>query len=244
MAKIFITGSSDGLGLLAANKLIDQGYEVILHARNISRKQDTIEATAGASEVLVADLSVTEDIKKLAEEVNSQGSFDAIIHNAGIYTASGEQLRQVNVLAPYLLTCLINPPKRLVYLSSGMHRGGLLDFPSLKSGAITYSDTKLYINLLSAAVARYWPDVYSNAVDPGWVPTKMGGSNAPDDLDKGAETQCWLAVSEDVQAKVTGKYFHHLHTEEGRSDAQDINNQEQFLKSCEALTGVGLPNNR
>ena len=72
---------------------------------------------------------------------------------------------------------------------------------------INYSDSKLHVMMLCKAVARKWSDVYANAVDPGWVPTKMGGRGAPDDLQKGYETQVWLAVSDDEKAKVSGRYF-------------------------------------
>ena len=63
--------------------------------------------------------------------------------------------------------------------------------------------------LLAKAIARKWHGVYANAVNPGWVPTKMGGAGAPDDLQKGAETQSWLAISNDPEALVSGRYFFH-----------------------------------
>jgi len=92
-----------------------------------------------------------------------------------------------------------------------MHERGRAKLQSLKSDVIgiNYSDSKLHILMLCKAVARCWPDVYANAVNPGWVPTKMGGRGAPDDLKKGYETQVWLAVSNDEKAKQRGRYFHH-----------------------------------
>jgi NAD(P)-dependent dehydrogenase (short-subunit alcohol dehydrogenase family) len=163
----------------------------------------------GAETVLTGDLSNIEETKKLAHEVNGLGTFDALIHNAGVYQVSAQQIFAVNTLAPYILTCLIEKPKRLVYLTSGMHLQGHSKLGDLKSdpGRITYSDSKLHVVMLSMAVARKWPEVYSNAVDPGWVPTKMGGHGAPGDLQKGYETQAWLAVSNDEKAKVSGHYF-------------------------------------
>jgi NAD(P)-dependent dehydrogenase (short-subunit alcohol dehydrogenase family) len=108
----------------------------------------------------------------------------------------------VNVVATYLLTALIHPPQRLVYISSGMHRGGHPDVTRLhRSG--TYSDSKLFVTTLAIAVARLWPAVMSNAVDPGWVPTRMGGPGASDDLRLGHLTQVWLATSD---ARDTGGY--------------------------------------
>src|SRR5207344_1208219 len=116
---------------------------------------------------------------------------------------------------PYLLTKLIERPERLIYLSSSMHRGGddsLRDVDWVERRWDTnqaYSDSKLYVTALAMAVARRWPTVSSNAVDPGWVPTKMGGAGAPDDLEEGHLTQTWLAVSDDPAAKVSGGFWHH-----------------------------------
>jgi NAD(P)-dependent dehydrogenase (short-subunit alcohol dehydrogenase family) len=122
---------------------------------------------------------------------------DAVIHNAGV--GSGPHVLPVNVVAPYLLTALIDRPQRLVYLSSSMHRGGRASMTGMDwsghhtTGSDSYS--KLFVTTLAIAVARIWADVFSNAVDPGWVPTKMGGSGAPDDLRLGHLTQEWLVTS-------------------------------------------------
>ena len=154
-------------------------------------------------------------MRQVAGQANAAGRYDAVIHNAGIgyreaarvATADGlEHVFAVNVLAPYLLTGLIERPARLVYLSSGMHRGGSpdLDDPQWAgrrwNGSQAYADSKLFDVLLAFAVARRWPDVLSNALEPGWVPTRMGGPGAPDDLSLAPVTQAWLAVSSDAAA--------------------------------------------
>jgi NAD(P)-dependent dehydrogenase (short-subunit alcohol dehydrogenase family) len=94
---------------------------------------------------------------------------------------------------------------------------------------------------LAFAVARRWDGVLSNAVDPGWVPTRMGGPGAPDDLDQGAETQVWLAVSDDAAARVSGRYFHHLRARPAHPAAAEPGLQERLLAVCRELTGVALP---
>jgi len=242
MARIFITGSADGLGQMAANLLIQQGHQVVLHARNAERGRQALKKTPGAEGVLTADLSNIDETKGLAEKVNESGLFDAVIHNAGAYKTSAKQIFNVNTLAPYILTSLIRKPKRLIYLSSGMHSGGRPNLEYFKTNVdrISYSDSKLHVIMLTLAVARKWPDIYSNAVDPGWVPTKMGGKNAPDDLQKGYETQSWLAVSDDEEAKVSGRYFFHRKERQYNSLAADVTLQEKLTSLLEGITGVSF----
>ena len=243
MARIFITGSADGLGQLTAKLLVDQGHQVVLHARNAARGRDALNKLKGAEEVFVGDLSSMDETKKLAAEVNALGAFDAIIHNAGVYRVPSKLIFAVNTLAPYILTSLIQKPKRLIYLGSGMHLHGHLNLDNFTKdiSRISYSDSKLHVLMLSMAVARKWQEVYSNAVDPGWVPTKMGGHGAPDNLERGFETQAWLAVSNDEQAKVTGSYLHHKREVRYNPEATDVTLQEKFLKTCEEITGVPFP---
>jgi NAD(P)-dependent dehydrogenase (short-subunit alcohol dehydrogenase family) len=165
-----------------------------------------------------------------------------VIHNAGVYQAAAEEILTVNTLAPYILTCLIERPRRLIYLSSGMHLGGSAKLESLDTSVsrVTYSDSKLHVLMLCMAVARKWPEVYANAVDPGWVPTKMGGPGAPDDLTKGYETQVWLAVSNDEKARVSGLYFHHKKETGHNPEADDVQLQDRFLNLCREITGVSF----
>lgn len=254
MAKIFITGSADGLGQLAAKELVKLGHQVVLHARNAERGKQALEKVPGAKDVLIADLSSIEETKALASKANAVGTFDVIIHNAGVYQVSRNStgpeglpvLFAVNTLAPYILTCLMYKPNRLIYMSSGMHRQGDANLDNLPvslhapKSYISYSDTKLHDVILSMAVARKWPGVYANAVDPGWVPTKMGGAGAPDSLEKGFRTQVWLAVSNDVEACVSGQYFHHGRQAHYLAAADDPAVQEKLLAKCEEITQVGF----
>lgn len=243
MARIFITGSADGLGQLAAKSLVEKGHKVILHARDAERGKDATRATPGAEDVLTGDLTNMEETARLADQVNVLGAFDAVIHNAGVYRSAEKEIFYVNTLAPYILTCLIQKPKRLIYLTSGMHSGGHAKLESFKSdiSRITYSDSKLHDMMLCKAVARRWPGVYANAVNPGWVPTKMGGRGAPDDLQKGYETQVWLAVSNDEEARVTGQYFYHQKTRQCNPEAEDVMLQDRFLAVCAEITGISFP---
>ncbi|MEU4236028.1 SDR family NAD(P)-dependent oxidoreductase [Actinoplanes sp. NPDC026619] len=256
MARVLITGSSQGLGLLAGKLLARQGHQVVLHARNAERAADTRAALPAAADVLVGDLSSLAGMEAVAEQANASGRFDAVIHNAGVgdrerrrTTADGiNQLFAINVVAPYLLTALITPPERLVYLSSGVHHRGSVDLsdPQWKNrlwwrGHQAYADSKLFDVLLAFGVARLWPGVRSNALEPGWVPTRMGGEGAPDDMSKGYVTQAWLATSDDPAADVTGEYFFHQRAQAPAPITRDVEVQEELLDYCAGLTRTPLP---
>jgi NAD(P)-dependent dehydrogenase (short-subunit alcohol dehydrogenase family) len=256
MPRVFITGSADGLGLAAATLLLSEGHEVVGHARNASRAADLRRAAPGMADVAVGDLSRAAETRSVADQVNALGRFDAVIHNAGvgyreirkITTTDGHaHVLAINVLAPYLLTALIERPARLVYLSSGMHRGGTPSVDDLDwnrrrwNGSQAYSDSKLYDTVLAFAIARRWPDVLSNAVEPGWVATKMGGPGAPDDLSLAAVTQAWLAVSNDPAAMVSGALFYHQRPREVNPAAGSHRFQDELLIALAELTGVKMP---
>jgi NAD(P)-dependent dehydrogenase (short-subunit alcohol dehydrogenase family) len=255
MARIFITGSADGLGQLAARRLVALGHDVVLHGRNRDRAQEALRAVPGARAALEGDLASIEQTRELAAQANAAGPFHAVIHNAGVYRPGGRRIDTVdglddvfaiNALAPYLLTAPTGSPRRLIYLTSGLHQGGDPDLRALQSrqprwnGSQAYANSKLFDVVLAFAVARLWPHVLSNAVDPGWVPTKMGGASAPGDLEEGAATQVWLAVSEDPAAKVSGRYFYRKRTQPPHAAASIVAVQDAFLAACEQLTGVRL----
>ena len=243
VARVFITGSADGLGHAAAKTLLDQGHEVVVHVRSQARLSAVKELVGQGAIATIGDLSDLAQIRDLASQVNAIGPMDAVIHNAGVI--SGSQLLVVNVVAPYMLTALIQRPRRLVYLSSSMHRGG---HPSLagmdwsgRTATGSYSDSKLFVTTLAAAVARLWPDVLSNAVDPGWVPTKMGGPGAPDDLRLGHLTQEWLATSNEPEALCSNGYWYHQRRQEPHPAVSDTRFQDMLLAELSLVTDKKLP---
>jgi len=242
MARVFITGSADGLGRAAAETLLEHRHEVVVHARNRDRLTAVGDLLNRGAPVVVGDLSDLEETRGVADQLNRLGQMDAVIHNAGVYT--GPRVLPVNVVAPYLLTALVHRPQRLVYLSSGMHRGGRASLTDIdwsgRRPTGSYSDSKLFVTTLAAAVARLWPEVFSNAVDPGWVPTRMGGPGAPDDLRLGHLTQEWLATSHDREARTSGGYWHHQRRSEPAPSVHDQRFQDELLEDLARFTATDL----
>lgn len=241
---------------MAARLLADQGHAVTLHARNDARADDARRAVPAAEGTVVGDLAAIAGMRRVAKDANATGRYDAVIHNAGVGQREArrmatedrlEHVFAVNVLAPYLLTALTAAPGRLVYLSSGMHRRGNADLSDPQwvsrrwNGSQAYSDSKLFDVVLAFAVARRWPDVLSNSVEPGWVATKLGGPGAPDDLSLAPVTQAWLAVSDDPAARVTGEHFYHQQPRRVHPAARDTGFQDQLMDYCASLTGVPFP---
>lgn len=256
MSRIFITGSTDGLGLMAAKLLLSQGHEVVLHARTPRRAEDVRRHLPDAAAVVVGDLSRLAEMKLVAEQINRLGMFDAVVHNVGVGYREPKRIETedglphvfaINVMAPYVLTALIGRPRRLVYLSSGMHHGVAANLDDIRwkqrrwSGSEAYAESKLHDVLLAFAIARRWPDVMSNALEPGWVPTRMGGPSAPDDLDQAHLTQVWLATSDDPGALVSGEYFYHLQRRAPNPATRDHCTQDRLIELCESFSGIRLP---
>lgn len=257
MARIFITGSSDGIGREAAKVIADQGHTVYLHARNGDRAKQAHDSVPSAQGVIIGDLGSIEGTKKLADEANKQGPFDAIIHNAGLGPSNSDTKTPdgfastfaVNTLSPYVLTALMSKPKRLLYLSSGLHNGGSDNFDDITwtqrkwDSMQAYSESKMHDIMLANAVARYWPDVQSCSLDPGWIKTKMGGGGAPGVVGTPAKAIADFAIGEGKSpaGQKTGVYFTPQGAQRPKKAAESEKKQEELMQTCEKLTGVSFP---
>lgn len=212
-----------------------------MHARNPSRASVLDPLVDRGAQLVVGDLGERAAVRDVAAELLDAAPLDAVIHNAGV--SSGPAVMPVNVVAPYLLTALLPGPRRLVYLSSGSHFAGRpaldgVDWSGRTPGS--YGDSKLFVTALAAAVARLRPAVPSNAVDPGWVPTRMGGPGAPDDLELGHRTQEWLATSTDPEALTTGGYWYHQERQEPHAAVHDTAFQDRLLQALAEETATEL----
>ncbi|KAF9740618.1 hypothetical protein PMIN06_000342 [Paraphaeosphaeria minitans] len=245
--RIFITGSSDGLGSLAAKSLVKRGHNVTLHARSSQRAEDAKAACPGADGVLIADLSSTQATKSLADDLNSKGPWDAIIHNAGVMRISSSSagpeglptLFATNTLAPYMLTCLVQPPpKNLIFLSSSMHNSGDATLRDIK--AASYSDSKMHNTMLAFWFAQQpaFQKTVVSSLDPGWVKTKMGGAGAGDDIEAAVEDYVKLAEG---TLGASGKHWYHSKEKAFHRGAADKGAQEKLVKELKEISGVSLP---
>ena len=255
MSRIFISGSSTGLGLMAADLLVSQGHQVVLHARNANRAEDIRRELPEAEAVVRGDVETIAGAQDVAAQVNALGRFDAVIHNAAVGYREGHRVTAdglphvfaINTLSAYILTALIARPKRLVYLSSGMHHHANANLDDILwrkrrwDGSEAYAESKLHDAMLAFAIARRWPGVLSNSLEPGWVPTKMGGPGAPDDMDQAHRTQAWLAAASDPKAHITGEYFYHLKRMAPNPQAHAPALQDRLIAICSEISGVALP---
>lgn len=251
MTRIFITGSSDGIGQAAAKLLSQQGHSVVLHARNADRAASAHKAIPNAEAVLIGDLSSISETKKLADDANRLGTFDTVIHNAGIGyggTSSRETTKDgisavfaVNTLAPYILACCMKrPEERMLFMSSDSHYGG---DESLR-GATTshsYGNSKLHDVMLANAFARRWKEIQVVSMHPGWVRTKMGGGMAPGGLDSPAKALAQWATGSGSLAKVkSGSFVTTSGETTAHGGASNQSKQEELMHICRDVSGVSI----
>ncbi|MFV0634517.1 SDR family NAD(P)-dependent oxidoreductase [Demequina sp.] len=254
MSRIFITGSSQGIGAECARQLIAADHEVVLHARDAHRAQAATAANPGAVAVLTADLASLTQTRALASAASEHGPYDAIIHNAGMgattqreLTEDGlERIFQVNVASAYVLTALLPVAPRMVFLTSGLEADGTwtpedLDWATRAwDGRQAYADSKLHDSMLAFHLAGLHPESAVNVVDPGWIRTELGGPDAWDEVDQGADTQVWLAVSDEPTAQDTGRYLKRRAPLSPNPIAREADARAELISRLERATGIAL----
>ena len=256
---ILVTGSTDGIGLATATKLVSQGHHVLLHGRNPAKLEAAEKSLSelagdGRVETFVADLSRMGDVEALARAViERHDKLDVLINNAGIFrtsnpvTPDGLDVRfAVNTLAPYLLTQrllpLIPTSGRVVNLSSAaqapIEPQALTGQVRIADDFSAYAQSKLAITMWSRTMALALGDNGPAiiAVNPGSMlgskMVKEGFGVAGGDLGIGAEILTRAALSEEF-ATASGQYFDN---DSGKfagphRDALDA-------RKCEAIVGI------
>ena len=256
MSRIFITGSTQGIGAECARQLLELGHEVVLHARDAARAETAHGEHPGALAVVTGDLASISQARDLASAANEHGPYDVVIHNAGVgggasersETADGlERIFHVNVVAPYVLTALMPVSPRMIYLTSGLEADGVWTPEDLQwstrewNGMQAYSDSKLHDSMLAVEVAARHPESVVSVVDPGWIQTQLGGPDAWDPVELGAETQVWLATSDDPTATTSGQYLKRHEVLEPNPMVKDADARAALVAELERITGVALP---
>ena len=263
---ILVTGATDGIGKQTAFELAQLGHHVLVHGRNPERGTRIvaeISKRTGNSQVdwLCADFSEIAQVRGLADEINTKYErLDVLINNAGLLlpqrtlTPDGfETTFAVNHLAHFLLTNLLlekiraSAPARIITVSSGVHRGGRIEWDNLHgeksySGYDAYARSKLANVLFAYALAERLAGtrVTSNALHPGVINTKLlhAGFNASgDDLERGARTSVYLATSPQAET-VTGKYFDNAHEAASAPSTHDKTLQRKLWETRARMVGL------
>jgi NAD(P)-dependent dehydrogenase (short-subunit alcohol dehydrogenase family) len=204
-----VTGANRGIGLEVARALAARGLAVVVAGRDVLLAEEGAEGirrSGGDATFAWLDVAEPASVAACAERLRGRGvAVDVLVNNAGVYegdkllSAPAEELRstfETNVWGA-VWTCRAWLPGmmergygRVVNVSSGAG-----SFAEGLRGPAAYAVSKAALNALTVRLARECRgDVKVNAVCPGWVRTRMGGSGAPRSVEEGAETVVWLAT--------------------------------------------------
>ena len=253
--RILVTGSAQGVGAQTARDLIAMGHEVVVHGRDDARAEVARREAPGALAAVSGALDSLAGTRALAEAANRLGPYDAVIHNAGLgphrlqpeFTKDGlEAIFQVNVVAPYVLTCLMPVPARLIYVGSDASDQGTARLDDLWwrdhewDPWHAYNDSKLFLAMVMLEVAARHPEAAVNVLHPGWVKTEMGGVGAKLELTEGADTSVWLATSAEPLALGSGTFFDKRAPRPLNPLALDARLRGKLMATLEEITGLTL----
>ncbi len=263
--RILITGATDGIGKIAAQRLADLNAEVLIHGRNSAKVNSVVEeikSKSGNNKIkgFTADFSSIAEVRGLANELTAEyKELDILINNAGVgfsdkgKSIDGYELRfAVNYLAPFLLTNLLLPllknasPARIVNVSSAGQYP--LDFDDLMSekkfdGVNAYRRSKLALIMFTIDLAEQVKNhsITVNSLHPGtYLNTNMVRSadiKPWGEPESGADAEIYLALSDELDG-VTGKYFNVKKEAEADHQAYDAAARKRLHETALKLTGL------
>ncbi len=265
---ILITGSTDGIGKLAALKIARQKAHILIHGRSeakVKRVVNEIREESGNTNVegLTADFSSLAEVRRLGEEVVSKyKKLDVLINNAGVgftderYSKDGYELRfAVNYLAPFLFTQLVLPllknadGARIVNVSSlGQSPINFDDVMLEKNfdGVKAYRQSKLALIMFSIDLANQLREesITVNSLHPGtYLNTNMvrrANISPMGEAQVGADAEIYLAVSPELEG-ITGKYFNVMIEAKANAQAYDSKARKMLRQIAEKYTGTKQP---
>jgi NAD(P)-dependent dehydrogenase (short-subunit alcohol dehydrogenase family) len=208
-----ISGGNRGLGREVARRLAEEGYQVVIGSRDLTKGEETAQELGERVTACRLDVTEAETIESCVDEIRQRyGRLDVLVNNAGVEgggwstNATDVDLDEVrdtletNLFGAWKLTQAALPLMRdngygrIVNLSSGM--GQLSD---MNGHAPAYRMSKTGLNALTRMLTAELGDenVLVNSCCPGWVRTDMGGRAARLSVEEGSDTPFWLATLPD-----------------------------------------------
>ncbi|MBV9808866.1 MAG: SDR family NAD(P)-dependent oxidoreductase [Solirubrobacterales bacterium] len=204
MRTTLITGANKGLGYEAARRLLADGHDVWIGARDTQRGRNAAEEI-GARFVQL-DVTDEDSIAAAAKAVGAETSLDVLVNNAGIQegplpvskvtAAVMQRIYDTNVFGPVRVTRAFMPLLErsqapvIVNVSSGLGSETVVREPDrneFRVNALAYCSSKSALLMVTTQYAKAYPAIRINAVDPGYTATDLNGHSGPQTVTEGTD---------------------------------------------------------